>query len=164
MRECAFCVRQAAKLTGEHVWSAWIVELLKPLTSGYRFTRWDETGAYKKWHSPKMDQKTNVVCKDCNEGWMSDIETEAKQTLSWIIRDGARVSLLTRGIVTLAVFAFKCAVVANYMALNESPFFTPHTRHRFRESLIIPAGVHMWLAAFQGKHLFAGRFIAYYAK
>jgi len=163
MPECAFC-SQEAKLTGEHVWSKWICELLDH--SGYNFRyRNTETGEIKHWRSPTLDQTTNVVCKPCNEGWMSDIESAARATLSNIILHGAPVTLLPRGIVSLATFAFKCAVVANQMSPSPDgkPFFSPLVRHRFRNSLQIPVGVQMWLASFRGTYASNGMFTAYYA-
>src|SRR5438093_593692 len=115
MAQCAFC-NQAAKLSGEHVWSDWIGELLHPLVKTFYFDRWDtSTGKTIRWRKPKLNEKTNVVCKTCNNVWMSSIEGNAKNTLSWIIRDGAPVSLLPRGIASFATFAFKCAVIANHM-------------------------------------------------
>jgi hypothetical protein len=111
-----------------------------------------------------MDQKTNVVCKPCNEGWMSDLEADARITLSGIIRDAAPVSLLPRGIASLSAFAFKCAVVANHMNPQDEPFFRPYMRHRFKDSRWIPDGVQMWVAAFQGEYRASGIFNAYYAK
>jgi len=93
---------------------------------------------------------------------MSDLESAAKATLSGIIRDGAPVSLLSRGVESLAAFAFKCAVVADHMSPNGAPFFSPHVRHRFREHLEIPDGIRMWIAAFQGISRASGRFNSYY--
>lgn len=111
-----------------------------------------------------MDQKTNVVCKTCNETWMSDIESAARLTLSNMIRDGASVTLLTPGIVSLATFAFKCAVIGNHMSPDGPPFFSPGVRRKFRETLRIPDGVQIWVAAFQGLYRFSGRCAPYYAK
>jgi hypothetical protein len=162
MKQCAFCPN--TKLTGEHVWSSWIVELLEPVTKGFKFRYRDtDTGVVRHWHSSTMDQLTNQVCGPCSNGWMSDIESATKETFSGVIRDGAQLSMLPRGSVALAEFAFKCAVIANYMSPYGAPFFSTHIRHTFKESRRIPDGVEMWIAAFQGAHRYSGRFVAYYA-
>ena len=44
------------------------------------------------------------------------------------------------------------------------PFFPYAVRRNFREFLQIPDGVHMWIANFQGKYKFSGRFTGLYAK
>jgi hypothetical protein len=74
------------------------------------------------------------------------------------------VSLLPRGIASLAKFTFKCAIIANHMSLGGEPFFTPFARHRFRETLEIPDGVQMWFGAFQGMSRYSGKFDARYIK
>jgi hypothetical protein len=165
MRKCAFCSSEA-KLTGEHVWSAWIGKLLaskssKQFNVSRKYRNADDA---RTWTQRTIDHKTKVVCKSCNEGWMSDLEGAAKATLSGIIRDAAPVSLLSRGVDSLAAFAFKCAVVADHTSPNGTPFFSPHIRHKFRECGEIPAGVRMWIAAFQGISRTSCRFNSYYSK
>ena len=40
-----------------------------------RFTRWNEKGEVTAhWSSPHLNWKTNVACKVCNNGWMSQLE------------------------------------------------------------------------------------------
>ena len=162
---CAFCDSEA-KLTAEHVWSNWIVDLLQPVATGFNFSFLDtETGTSSRWNSPTMHQTAKVVCKRCNETWMSDIEGSARVTLSNIIRDGAPVSLLSRGVVSLARYAFKCAIIGNHMSFEDGrPFFSSHIRRTFRETLGIPDGVYMWLADFRGAHRVSGRYSSLYAK
>jgi len=140
------------------------VKLLAPV-SGSKFKvsrRYLHNLGSRTWTQPTIDHKTKLVCKPCNEGWMSDLEGAAKATLSGIIQHGAPVSLLGRGVESLAAFAFKCAVVADHMNARP-PFFSPHVRNRFREHLEIPDGIRMWIAAFQGISRASGRFNSYYA-
>jgi hypothetical protein len=164
MGKCIFCSREA-KLTGEHIWSAWIARLLAPHVSGFNFSYYDtQTGELREWSQPTMDQKTKLVCKACNEGWMSEVEDSASRTLSGIVRDGSPVCLLTGGIVALAAFSFKCAILATHMAPNEGPFFNPFIRHRFRDSLELPSSVQMWVGHFQGAARWSGRWNVRYVK
>jgi hypothetical protein len=164
MGKCIFCSREA-KLTGEHIWSAWIGRLLAPHTSGFNFSYYDtQTGERREWSQPTMDQKTKLVCKPCNEGWMSKVEDNASRTLSGIVRDGASVCFLPSGLVSLATFSFKCAILGNHMAPNEEPFFSAFVRHQFKASLEIPSSVQMWIGDFQGAARWSGRWNLRYVK
>ena len=144
-RTCAFCPRTAE--SGEHIWSAWIGELFN--SRAYNFSRFNiGTGGLKEWRRPKLDEKSKVVCSECNNGWMSDIEGRSKAAFSAMMRDGSAVSLLSRGLALLAAFAFKCAVIADHADSRGGPFFSAFERYRFRESLQVPRRVRMWIAAF----------------
>jgi hypothetical protein len=147
-------------MTGEHIWSAWIGPLLNASSYNWRYTD-PKTGKIKLWKSKSLDQTAKVVCKACNEGWMSNLESESKATLSVMIRDGVQLSLLPRAVATFAAFAFKNAIIANYMNPHLEPFFTPAVRHHFKSSLEIPNGIQMWLAMFSGTYAANGVFIGY---
>ena len=73
------------------MWGDWISELL-----GRRETRQEHrhNGVVKKWESLGGNLSTKVVCKKCNETWMSDIEAQMKRSFSQAIRDGASLSIL----------------------------------------------------------------------
>jgi hypothetical protein len=96
---------------------------------------------------------------------MSVIENSvARPTLTNMIRDGNKQSILPRGAVSLATFGFKCAVVANHANLNGDPFFTRAARERFKTSLAIPPSVQMWVGAFQGIFKRSGVFNCYHLR
>lgn len=159
MKDCAFCPNLAND--GEHYWSAWIGGLFE--TSGFNFRRLNTaTGNRAAWRRLSLDEKTKVVCKSCNNTWMSDLENESKAAFAGLIRDGVELSLLPRGTSLLAAFAFKCAVVADHAEPHGGPFFTRFARQRFRESRQIPPGVRMWLAAFHDPVGHRGLYTHYY--
>jgi hypothetical protein len=145
-RECAFCPA-TANFTGEHLWSDWINKILPNRT--YKYRRVDkDTLKVRSWESDELDQKANVVCGKCNSGWMSDVDAkEAKPVLRHLITATDRKVLPLRSIISLAIFGFKTAVVANHMGLRDGPFFTREQRHTFAKTLQIPGGVFMWFAA-----------------
>ena len=100
----------------------------------------------KSWKAPELNMKANVVCKKCNETWMSDIESQyAAPAMSDLIL-GKHVGEVSkkraRGI---ALFAFKTAVVGNHMGPENEEFFDTAQRYAFRESHLIPDKVAMWL-------------------
>ncbi len=161
-KSCAFCGADAVEMSGEHIFSAWIDKLFDSKGYNWRYTDPD-TREVSKWDQRKLNRRLKVVCAECNNGWMSRIENElAKPTLSDMIRDGSKQSLLPRGAVSLAIYGFKCAVVANHANLNGDPFFAPAARDRFQNSLALPQGVQMWIGAFQGIYKRSGMFTSYY--
>jgi hypothetical protein len=78
---------------------------------------------------------------------MSDLEAkEAMPAMADMIRYGGAVSILPRGIASIAAFAFKTSIVSNACGFySHQPFFTIRQRYHFRQTLNVPAGVHIWL-------------------
>src|SRR5258708_12778933 len=137
--KCAYCANDASEMrSGEHICSAWIGKLFGP--QEYNWTRSSlRTGKVRRWKKKAADEKIrDVVCSDCNSGWMSELENEAKPALTNIIRDGFPQCLLPRGIMLLAAFAFNKAVVANHSNLNRDPFFTLPAPEKFPSPLQVP--------------------------
>jgi hypothetical protein len=142
-RPCAFCP-STANISGEHVWSDWMSKIF-PL-GNVQFQRVAPDGTVlSEWKAPELNLTANVVCKPCNETWMSDIEWQyAKPAMSDLILGkhvGAIGNARARGI---AIFAFKTAVIGNHMLPENEEFFEVQQRYAFRESLLIPPKVAMW--------------------
>jgi hypothetical protein len=97
---------------------------------------------------------------------MSDLETkEAKPSMRDMIRYGGAVSLLPRGIASIAAFAFKTSIVSNSSGFySHEPFFTIRQRYHFRRTLEIPAGVHVWLFAVNTPVGISGKLNSYFGK
>lgn len=158
MKRCAFCPQDSKRLTGEHIWSAWVGRLFP--RQEFQWVHTDpETQVSKTRKTWTADQTVNAVCNACNNGWMSDLESEASALLSDMIRDGTPKILSTSDLSTFAAFAFKNAIIANYMNPRREPFFTRAVRERFRMTRAIPAQVQMWfgsLPTVRAKFLFFG--------
>jgi hypothetical protein len=118
-------------------------------TKNFRFRQRDEEGkVVKEWRSPAIDLTAKVVCKSCNEGWMSSLERRhAKPALSDLILGNEVAALSQARANSVAIFAFKSAVIIDHMR-REKPFFRRSIRHRFAQTLIIPDNIQMWLAGF----------------
>jgi hypothetical protein len=96
-----------------------------------------------------LDWKAKVVCESCNNGWMSDIETQhAKPSMTDLILGKPNTPIGQSRATSIAIFAFKTAVILNHMHRRVEPFFRPSVRHRFRQHLAIPGNVTMWMAGF----------------
>jgi hypothetical protein len=81
---------------------------------------------------------------------MSDIESKhAKPVMTPLIKGENLVSIGDQEAHSLALFAFKTAVVLDHAnRRDEGPFFSPRIRHSFRRSLAIPNIVQMWLCGY----------------
>jgi hypothetical protein len=91
-RKCIFC--EGANLSREHLWPQWASKYLPQFSKN---SHQEKTYIYNSsinFHEPKNYQKTNgrlwtkkfkVVCKTCNETWMSQIEEKAKPILTPLI-------------------------------------------------------------------------------
>jgi hypothetical protein len=144
-RECAFCPN-TANLTGEHLWSDWLNELLP---GRKRFNlRNEKREVVKTWTSPELNWKAKVVCNSCNSGWMSKLENEhAKPSLTDLIIGKSGVLIDDARARSIALFAFKTAVVFDHLMRRPKRFFDFSARSEFRNSLTIPPGVGVFIAA-----------------
>jgi hypothetical protein len=159
-KSCPFCKRTAV-LTNEHLWSAWIGRGLGK--TRYAFRQRDANGnIVRQKIRPGLDMKKRAVCAECNNGWMSQLENKVKPILSDAISTGNKTSFDEPQLRTIAQFAFKNAVVADYTAEGRNPFFTTSARRMFAEGLTIPDGVQVWLATFRDPLGHSGFFLSNY--
>jgi hypothetical protein len=101
------------------------------------------------WVKPKLDWKAKVVCEECNHGWMSGLENvHAKPSMTDLILGKLDVPVDQSRANSIALFAFKTAVVFDHLMNGRAPFFERSARHEFRNSLTIPSNVGMWLTGF----------------
>jgi hypothetical protein len=96
-RQCLFCERTAN--SGEHMWPAWMASYFergahdKSLQVRQRIGANDQSPLEPKViHGHPTTRKVKCVCKQCNNGWMSGLETENKPHLERMLQ-GRRTSL-----------------------------------------------------------------------
>jgi hypothetical protein len=167
MPACAFCCTQHASLSGEHVWSEWMGKLFGPaLRRRFHLRQFDRTGAMiREVFRPRIDLQAPVICADCNNQWLSDLENRyAKPLMSRMILPGAAVSLDALGIVTITSWAFKTAVIIDQLTTRRRPFFRPAARQAFMRDLSIPDGVQIWLAEYGTRTPRRGHFTTHYLR
>jgi hypothetical protein len=144
MPQCAFCLREA-KLTGEHIWSDWICELYPDIRVIFRKWSAGDSGV-SEWETGSMDHTAKVVCKRCNEGWMSNLEScHAKPAMKDAILSEERTILDTEKLAAISRFAFKTAVIGDHTERKKLPFFPSQVRRRFANTLKIPDGFQVWI-------------------
>jgi hypothetical protein len=160
MKECAFCTH-TGKLSAEHIASVWMRNLFPGKITARRYDH--RTGKDSEWQWNFLDFKASVVCKKCNETWMSDIEEEhAKPALTPLITGNINIAIDKEKAHWIALFSFKTAVILDHSSRDrDSPFFEKESRHSFRKTLSIPTNVQMWLCPFRG-HRGNGAFLTLY--
>jgi hypothetical protein len=100
------------------------------------------------WTKPTLDFKAKVVCKTCNEGWMSHLESqEAKPAMADLIVGSLDIPITRARANSIALFAFKTAVIIDHMRRADL-FFSRSDRHTFASTLQIPNTVQMWFAGY----------------
>jgi len=110
-----------------------------------------KTGDIRTSRSLSLNHKANVVCHDCNHGWMSRLEDEiAKPVLAPMILVGSARTLSVEDVGAVAAFAFEASVVADRInPLRLFPFFSPQQTQAFAATLTIPPWIQMWIARFE---------------
>jgi hypothetical protein len=144
--KCAFCP-ETANMSGEHLWSDW----MNQLSPGKKqlVIKDKNRQVIKSWTKPELDWTANVVCETCNNEWMSDIENDhAKPSMSELIVGKLDIPINQERANSIALFAFKTAVIIDHLKRDSEPFFEESIRYEFKKSRTIPENVDMWLTGF----------------
>jgi hypothetical protein len=144
MRQCAFCP-STASLTGEHLRSDWVNKLLEGRTHRYDIYQRSYGTTPTRWTDKRFDVKANVVCGDCNSGWMSDVDNDAKHCLHDIVLHDCNVCILPEGLAAIAAYTMKSAFIGDYITRHREPFFDQQTRQQFAQSRRLLEEAHMWI-------------------
>jgi hypothetical protein len=139
---CLFCEREAD--SAEHLFPDWLNEVL-PNIQPTTFVL-GGPGGFRGWKSDKpATQKLRVVCKSCNNEWMSGIEGEAKPLLIPMI-NGQKCRLDIDQQQIVASWAFSRTVIGEWLNPGSAAIPTDH-RHWLREHLEPPPQVKVFIAA-----------------
>lgn len=144
---CAFCGRPG--LTLEHVFPQWLVGAL-PTQEAWRGQDrfrviWPgQAQPLPRREIPESFTKSRVrcVCRSCNGGWLSDLETKVRQLLSAMIQGKAQTLPATE-CVTLATWATKTTMMVEFTDLD-SHAYRPGDRSWVRERHQPPMGTTVW--------------------
>lgn len=102
-----------------------------------------------KHHGHSGTRKVKVVCKSCNNGWLSRLEETAKPLLIPLI-NGERCGLTLQTQITIATWAAKTAMIAEHLRPREKGV-SEAERAWLKEHLIPPRSWIVWLAGYNGK-------------
>ncbi|HST36457.1 MAG TPA: hypothetical protein VLK25_07500, partial [Allosphingosinicella sp.] len=149
-RQCIFCEGPAT--SKEHFWPGWMHDLLpavpdpkhdRRLYSFHPITGVREEGPQAKPGSIHTI-KIRAVCAQCNNGWMSQLEQEARPFLTPLI-NGTPIVLDAKQLEVVARWITLKSIVAEHAARNN--FLTPRDdRVAFKERGTIPAYFRIYCA------------------
>jgi hypothetical protein len=153
-RKCIFCGEGGTHgnpMTQEHLWPEWMHEYLPNVPGAHtQAGRRDFTGgrliaAHKIRQGHVFVRAFRVVCKRCNTGWMSGIETAAKPILIPLLR-GQRIKLLRNDKRALAAWVALKTMVYDCKDQKQA-VLDQFARDDFREQGKLPRGLHIWIGA-----------------
>lgn len=156
---CIYC--GGSELTKEHLWSDWMRPLLPPspewshtrtvLESSRRRGRSEVFKRHHKLYQGDVSTiRLRVVCRECNNGWMSALDKAAKPLLTGLIT-GANRLLEERDQRLIARWITMKLIVAEHGEMG-APVTTTEDRYALREGSDNPLEVwDIWIAQNQGQ-------------
>lgn len=152
-RKCIFC--GAAARSGEHLFPDWFNSIfpVDPATEKPKLARHQasaERVATQSWSSVEIASATgNIVCHDCNTGWMSQLESRAKPVLGPMMQGHER-TLNVNDQLLIATWACKTAMVHEAALRTDENCFSDSERSVVRRDDRPPASVEVSLSAVIG--------------
>src|SRR5262245_10660338 len=146
-KTCIFCDKSHSKAPSkEDVLARWIAAEFPE--AYFEIT---QTKSYKSFKSRgNLGILSRHPCTGCNNGWMSDLENEAKPLLAPMM-NGTTLDLTTSQQLVIAKWFTKTIMVYEFMDADVKPYFGRQQRNRFYKSLLIPPLTFIFLAAYMCK-------------
>jgi len=153
---CVFC--GADSVTREHVWAKWLKKLTAYPAGRYRFGLSGVPSSLTDFQAPAFSHTVRRVCRKCNTGWMSDLET-ATELLVTTMFAGERAVLATSEQDTLSRWMYKTALVV--ALLNDEHEATQVDPLHYRDLAhgVMPANTTIWLGNMAPGELEAGSWL-----
>ena len=157
-RTCAFC-GTTNKIEAEHVWPHWAARRFENDDTFTYYRQFVGAGyepeAPYTWLQKPFDWKVRAVCKPCNNRWMSDLETAAKDALFGSAFSRHERELPRGAQRTLAAWAIKTAMMVECTNVP-SRRGIPRVEYRHVWKRREPsANVRIWLASYAGERAVA---------
>jgi hypothetical protein len=151
--KCAFCGADGP-LTNEHVWPKRFEKCLVA-PPGPRRYRHEMTGESadkpdREWMTVSFDHQVRIVCRDCNHGWMANLDAEA-EPLVCALMGGRTIYLQPEAQDLLARWALKTAYVCEYLNAPELRFVPAEHRDELRRG-ILPGDTYVYVSCYRGVH------------
>jgi hypothetical protein len=149
-RYCIFC--NGPRLSKEHVWADWLkayipMEMTKHSTGIAIVNKTNTESSIKPNTGDPRRRTIRVVCKTCNEGWMSKLQEKAKPFLLPLIK-GERTVLGEEAQKVIAAWAAMAIMVAEFFVQHRSAI--PYTeRESLRQTQTVPENWKIWVGNFQ---------------
>lgn len=155
---CIFCGRPG--VTKQHLWPDWMKAVVPRHGSEHsqEITRFSTSIPGVVVMQPELHgkrgpfgaRKIRKVCGPCNSGWMSRLETSAKQCLTDLML-GNDISINAANQSALAAWGAMISVIAEYTDIPTQSIPVEHRRH-LMEHGTPPEGWFIWIAAYKGEN------------
>lgn len=142
MRVCMFCQGKAS--TREDVWPSWLTRRA-PVSGTARIYAERRELNLGSWPIKQPKLLVKWLCRSCNNGWMSRLESEAKPVIESIL-DDTLDNLDASAQMTLAVWAAKTAMVLEAVDSDRIWFYSEDERNLMRVARVIPVRTSIWIA------------------
>ena len=148
-RKCIFC--GCTGVSKEHIWeSGWLRIFRKTLPIFQPWTLWciERTKLKKEKTENRSAYSGTVklVCRPCNNEWMSQLQNDAKPILLPLM-NGERRALNRREQTILSAWITMFVMVAEFQ-VPDKVAIQPDARQRFKEALQPPEGTAIWLGMY----------------
>jgi hypothetical protein len=148
-----FC--EQGNMSREHFWAEWLHPLIpQPARQLHQHQQLQQTGVsgralsrdrFDQRQGSVLNARYRVVCKSCNETWMSGLETDVRPTLSRLIC-GTEFNLARPAWQTLAHYLLLKIMVVDQAPMSV-PTITKAERRSFMASRTWPDGIRIWILA-----------------
>jgi hypothetical protein len=160
MATCAFC-GETGNPSSEHVIPRW---LSGPLTRAqlhpqvdvaaemvtHRFERPVDSGTEsREWRSRGLGLLTNRVCKTCNSGWLSNLESDAGPIVAPLVT-GQAASLDGHHQTLLATWSYKTLLLCQMLRPPSIRSIPASRLRQFFTDRRPPDDAHLWIGVTQG--------------
>lgn len=144
MRHCIFC--EGSPVTKEDVWPPrWLSRRYPPHTNA-TVTAERYGIPLGSWPASGTGIQIGCVCPTCNNGWMSQIESDIKPIVEALLEQRAQ-TIEPDTLHLLAVWAIKNSMVLEGFTPDRRSVYTGTERRLFAEVRTIPSRLQVWLAA-----------------
>jgi hypothetical protein len=155
INQCLFC--GGTDLTREHLWPDWIVELFRrKYRGGYSAHLLRASGTVNRWRQPTITARKRLMCAECNNHTLGDVERVAKPILEPLISSAATAALDIEERAVLTGWFLARSMI--WESMEHSPkgnYYTQLERELFATSdpLELPENLLVWIAGYSdGQH------------
>jgi hypothetical protein len=149
-RSCVFC--DGTPVSREHVWPRWARTIWAEeghMPHFQQVVQDDRDDVERNWRGEACSMTVTAVCQRCNNGWMSDLEQDAKPMLEAML-DGRGRLLHAGGQRTLAAWALKTAMMAGHTNGAARHVIGAEQYEHLMERLAPSNRVVIWMASYAG--------------
>ena len=150
---CIFC--GDTPTTREHIWADWLAQYIPKTMPNYvaaqTFLNADRTieKTEKLWGGDPRGRRLQIVCRSCNNHWMSELQKAVKPILIPLIA-GKSISLTPPRQATLAAWRAMTTICAEYFYPKNAAVSVIDRRWLFRTHTA-PNSFRIWIGDFERK-------------